>query len=114
MASTTGWPLRKIIAFVIVIVLLLGVAGYVGYDKFLRELPRPHFASDEEHFLYGSIGTETLTGVPYWIWLVLPRLFPAYLPGPGGCAWLAIPWQEGRERRVGFRKVQAGFPRGAV
>jgi hypothetical protein len=91
MATTTGWPWRKIIAFVIVIVLLLAVAGYVGYDKFLRELPPPHFASDEEHFLYGSIGTETLTGVPYWIWLVLPRLFPEYLPGPGGYGslWLS-------------------------
>jgi len=91
MATTIGWPYGKIIAFVIVIVLLLAVAGYVSYNKFLRQLPPPHFASDEEHFLYGSIGTETLTGVPYWIWLVLPRLFPEYLPGPGGYGslWLS-------------------------
>jgi hypothetical protein len=111
MATTTGWPWRKIIAVLIVIVLLLAVAGYVGYDKFLRELPPPHFASDEEHFLYGSIGTETLTGVPYWIWLVLPRLFPEYLPGPGGYASLGIPWQEGHEMPIGFTKVTVGFPR---
>src|SRR2546430_16378368 len=102
MASTTGWPWRKIIAFVIVIVLLLGGAGYVGYDKFLRELPTPHFASDEEHVLYGSIGTETLTGVPYLIWLVLPPLFPEYPPWPGGCASPAIPVQEGHGRPNGF------------
>ena len=88
MVTPTGWPWRKITAVVIVVVLLL---ADVGYDKFLRELPPPHFASDEEHFLYGSIGTETLTGVPYWIWLVLPRLFPEYLPGPGGYASLGLP-----------------------
>jgi RoxA-like, cytochrome c-like len=111
MATTTGWPWRKITAFLIVIVLLLAVVGYVSYDKFLRELPAPHFASDEEHFLYGSIGTESLTGVPYWIWLVLPRLFPEYLPGPGGYASLGIPWQEGHEMPTGFAKVTVGFPR---
>ena len=111
MATTTGWPWGKIIAVLIVFVLLAAVAGYVGYDKFLRERPPPHFASDEEHFLYGSIGTETLTGVPYWIWLVLPRLFPEYLPGPGGYASLGIPWQEGQEMPIGFTKVTVGFPR---
>ena len=111
MATTTGWPRRKTIAALIALVLLLAVAGYLGYDKFLRELPPPHFASDEEHFLYGSIGTESLTGVPYWIWLVLPRLFPEYLPGPGGYASLGVPWQEGHEMPVGFSKVTVGFPR---
>jgi cytochrome c2 len=111
MATTTGWPWRKITAVLIVFVLLVAVVGYVGYDKFLRELPPPHFASDEEHFLYGSIGNESLTGVPYWIWLVLPRLFPEYLPGPGGYASLGIPWQEGHEMPIGFTKVTVGFPR---
>jgi hypothetical protein len=111
MATTTGWPWRTITAFLIFFVLLLAVVGYVGYDKFFRELPPPHFASDEEHFLYGSIGTESLTGIPYWIWLVLPRLFPEYLPGPGGYASLGFPWQEGHEMPVGFTKVTVGYPR---
>ena len=42
---------------------------------------RRYFASDEDHFLFGSIGTEAAEGVPYWIWLVLPRVFPDLLPG---------------------------------
>ncbi len=28
------------------------------YDRFFREQPAPFFASDEDHFLFGSIGTE--------------------------------------------------------
>ena len=51
---------------------------------------RRYFASDEDHFLFGSIGTEASEGVPYWIWLVLPRIFPDLLPGPGGYASLGI------------------------
>ena len=38
--------------------------------------------SMDEYFRYGSIGTEQAQGVPYWIWLVLPRLFSEYLLAP--------------------------------
>jgi len=38
----------------------------------------------EEFFKYGSIGTEDAAGVPFWLWLILPKMFPEYLPGPGG------------------------------
>jgi hypothetical protein len=39
------------------------------------------YASAEEHFKYGSTGGERLSGFPYWIWQVMPALFPEYLPG---------------------------------
>ena len=39
-----------------------------------------------EHFKYGSVGIEPEEGLPYWIWQVLPRMFPDKLPGPGGYA----------------------------
>lgn len=36
---------------------------------------------DEEHFKYGSIGSDTLRqGFPYWIWKVLPIMFADALP----------------------------------
>ena len=73
--------------------------------------PAPAFASDEDHFLFGSIGAEERTGVPYWIWLVLPRIFPEHLPAPGGYAALGIPWKEGQEMPVGFSKVTDGDSR---
>ncbi|MBM80122.1 MAG: hypothetical protein CMJ78_05950 [Planctomycetaceae bacterium] len=45
-----------------------------------REVPQ-EFASAEDRFKYGSVGAEEDQGIPYWIWLVLPRIFPEYLPG---------------------------------
>ncbi len=35
----------------------------------------------EEHFKYGSTGGERESGIPIWIWKVLPKMFPEYLPG---------------------------------
>jgi mono/diheme cytochrome c family protein len=34
----------------------------------------------EEHFKYGSIGSESTSGMPYWLWKVLPVLFADKLP----------------------------------
>ena len=45
------------------IALLLAIGGWITYDRFFREEPPPYFASDEEHFLYGSVGTEAQQGV---------------------------------------------------
>ena len=52
------------------------IAMFALYDRLFRARPAPYFESDEQHFLYGSVGTESDTGIPYWIWLVLPRIFP--------------------------------------
>jgi mono/diheme cytochrome c family protein len=87
------------------------VGGVFAYVQFFRREPPPYFASDEDHFLFGSIGTEDPEGVPYWIWLVLPRIFPEYLPAPGGYAALGVLSKDGREMPVGFSKVRVGFER---
>ena len=90
---------------------LLVAGGIFTYVEFFREAPAPYFASDEEHFLYGSVGTEAQEGIPYWIWLVLPRIFPEYLPRPGGYAALGVLAYDGHEMPVGLSKVTVGFPR---
>lgn len=102
----------KIIAVLIVVVLLLAVVGYVGWRELFREEPQ-QLADDsvEEYFKYGSIGAEAENGLPYWIWLVLPKMFPEYLPAPGGYAGLGFPWEQGREMPVGFTKKTIGFER---
>src|SRR5215203_5118191 len=93
------------------LVLIAALAGLFVYNGFFREEPAPFFASDEEHFLYGSVGTEAEQGVPYLIWLVLPRIFPEYLPGPGGYASIGILSKDGHEMPIGLSKVTVGFPR---
>jgi len=105
--SRFGWIL-------IVLVMLAGAAGQQAYYRLDRVAPPPAFASAEDHFLYGSIGSEQERGVPYWIWLVLPRLFPQYLPGPGGYASIGIVTRDGHEMPVGLTKVEIGVPRVGV
>jgi mono/diheme cytochrome c family protein len=101
------------------VALALFVVGGVGaamfvYERFFREAPAPYFESDEDHFLFGSVGTEATDGLPYWIWLVLPRVFPDLLPAPGGYASLGILSKPGYEMPVGLSKVTIGFPRVAI
>lgn len=104
---------KIITTLVVVLVLLVGIVGYVGWYNLFREVPT-YYESAEDHFKYGSIGTEQQQGVPYWIWLVLPRIFPDKLPGPGGYTSLGITWEEGKEMPVGFSKKTIGFPRVSI
>jgi mono/diheme cytochrome c family protein len=93
-------------------IVLLGTAGaMLVYDRFFREEPAPYFASDEDHFLFGSIGTESAEGVPYWLWLVLPRVFPDLLKTPGGYASVGFLSKDGHDLPIGLSRVTVGFPR---
>jgi hypothetical protein len=107
----SGW--RKIKAIVLILVVLIGVGAFVGWYKFFREEPQPEWvtATPDMRFKYGSIGAEHDAGVPYWIWYVLPRMFPEKLPGPGGYAALGVAWEQGQEMPIGFTKKVIGFPR---
>jgi hypothetical protein len=101
---------RRTLAVVALLVVLLVVAGWY---KLFREIPQ-HFDSPEQQFKYGSIGAEQAEGMPYWIWLVLPRVFPDLLPAQGGYTSLGMLWEPGQETPVGFSKKTIGFPRVAL
>jgi hypothetical protein len=101
---------RVLLIISAVLLVLVGVLGFGAWYYLFREVPVT-FASDEEHFKYGSIGTENEEGIPYWIWLVLPRLFADKLPQAGGYASLGVVWEEGKETPVGFTKKTIGFER---
>lgn len=51
------------------------------FNRFSPNRPT-EYANDREHFLYGSIGSDISGGLPVKVMLVLPRMFPEYLP-PG-------------------------------
>ncbi len=61
---------------------LLAFLAIWAYVRFTRDEPVT-FASDEDHFKYGSTGGERDAGVPYWVWKALPSLFPEFLPDGG-------------------------------
>jgi len=102
---------RWIFTVVVVLAALVTTGAAVGWYKLLREVDQPPFASADERFKYGSLGGENEAGIPYWIFVVLPRMFPEYLPGPGGYASLGVAWEEGHELPIGFTKKTVGFPR---
>ncbi len=103
---------KKVVRVLVVLVILAVLVGVAGWFLLFREEPQ-QLADDsiEEYFKYGSIGTENAQGVPYWIWLVLPKMFPEHLPAPGGYAALGFPWEQGRPMPVGFTKKRIGFDR---
>jgi len=105
---------RKFLFRLLIVIVIAGaLIGLLGWYKLFRRVPNV-YASAEEHFKYGSVGAEEPAGVPYLIWLVLPRMFPEKLPGPGGYSALGAVWEEGRELPIGFTKMTIGFPRVAV
>ncbi|MBD2297728.1 cytochrome c [Nostoc sp. FACHB-190] len=59
------------------------------------------YADIQEHFKYGSIGSEAVNGVPYWIWKVLPELFPDKLPAKGYTS-LGFIQEKGKDLPIGF------------
>jgi hypothetical protein len=107
-------PRHRWLWLALTLLLVLGAAlAYLGWYRFLREEPQPAWvtATPEMRFKYGSIGAENDAGIPYWIFYVLPRVFPEKLPGAGGYASLGVAWEQGFELPVGFTKKTIGFPR---
>jgi len=105
------FPLRLTLA-VTTLAVVVAVGAFVWW-KLFRVVP-VEYADDVENFKYGSIGTNPSTGLPYYLWMVLPRVFPEYLPGNGGYASVGMTWEPGHETPVGFTKMTIGFPRIAV
>ncbi len=64
------------------------------------------YASDSEHFKYGSISSD-VGGIPYWIWLTMPEVCRAELPG--GYASLGVITEPGRRTPIGFSVRRVGF-----
>ena len=101
---------RRVRRWAVAAVAFIAVAGAAAWATFVREVDQ-HFASMEEAFKYGSIGAEKAAGIPYWVWLTLPRVFPEYLPGPGGYNSLGLHSERGKETPVGFSVKTVGFAR---
>jgi mono/diheme cytochrome c family protein len=108
--------MRKSLPWLAALVVVLGMGGWLAYDRFFR-WESPTYGSDLEHFKYGSIGNDSETGVPYLVWRVLPTVFPDLLPGAGGYGSLGLVWEKGHSEAdapIGFSKVRVGFERMAI
>ncbi len=91
-------------------VILLALGGLFTWEKFFRQ-EKQLFANEAEQFKYGSLGAEGDRGIPYFLWLVMPRVFSDLVPGAGGWRSFGVVWEEGQEMPVGFSKKTVGFAR---
>jgi mono/diheme cytochrome c family protein len=77
---------RRAATWTAVGLLVLTACGAAYLTRRLRDDRPVTYRANAEHFKYGSTGGERGFGlqfgfgVPYWIWIALPRLFPEYLP----------------------------------
>ena len=83
--------LARVAGLVLVATVCLRAAGPVRRDAV-------SFPDIVEHFKYGSIGAEEGSGIPYWIWRVMPDVCEQFLPKREGKGYERIGFvDEGRE-----------------
>src|SRR5438105_4465970 len=93
---------RRAGTVVLMVAFALGISASLLFWKFI-----PNAAVDyvqiTDHFKYGSIGSEPANGIPYWIWQVLPDMFPEKLPVSGkGYEGFGLIRESGMDRPIGF------------
>ena len=103
----------KVLRVAAVLVVFAVLVSITIWYKFYRVVSQPAWISSNQRdaFLYGSVDADQVSGLPYWIWLALPRMFPEYMPAPGGYSALGLSWEEGREMPVGLAKQRIGYVR---
>jgi hypothetical protein len=101
---------RAVLIFPVVVV---AAAAGTLWCTLYRVVEQPSWITSDQRdaYFYGSIGAGKTAGLPYWVWLAMPRIFPEHMPGPGGYAALGFSWEEGREMPVGFAKQRVGYIR---
>jgi mono/diheme cytochrome c family protein len=101
------------IGVVLVVALLIGA---VRAFMFFNVNDPETYEDVVEHYKYGSIGSEAAGGIPYWVWRVLPDLFPEYLPDKPGDGYerFGFVYEEGRDRPIGTSIRDAPIPLIAV
>ncbi len=106
--------MRRVGKTILIAVAILVVSiGFVVWYKIYRVQKQPAWiaANQRDTYFYGSVDARDTAGVPYWLWLAMPRIFPEHMPGLGGYASLGMSWEEGKEMPVGFAKQRVGYIR---
>ena len=106
--SRSGASRNAVLLTIAIVMVVAGVLFTIFNQVNRRDIP-VLYASDIEHFKYGSIGSDSRdgNGFPYWIWLTLPQVCPDLLPGGWGS--LGVVMEEGMNRPIGFSMRKTGF-----
>lgn len=104
----TRWRWLMVLAAGLVATALM---SFTTWYKLFREVPAAEYASDEENFKYGSIGTEDESGIPLYMWKVLPRVCPNLADGRGDYSAFGMIYEKGHDTPIGMSVKTIGFPR---
>src|ERR1700745_949140 len=78
---------RRLLLPLLILLALLLVLGLIAVGFALAAAERltrnrtEAFPDILTHFEHGSIGADQSSGIPFWVWKALPRLFPAEFDG---------------------------------
>jgi RoxA-like, cytochrome c-like len=64
---------------VLAVMIVLVTAGLYLVERFTRDSP-VSYTDETAFFERGSTGGERMDGIPYWIWIALPKIFPDKMP----------------------------------
>jgi hypothetical protein len=85
------------------VLITLVVVALAAFFLLLRPVSQPKTNDLAQVFNHGTIGNEETQGLPFWIWRVLPQIFPDYLPGnKDGYGTFGVFWAQGEPVPVGF------------
>lgn len=71
---------RLLVAGLILLAAIGVTLLYMRSEAWTRGTPVA-YEDEVDHFKYGSIGSEGSSGIPYWAWQALPRMFPEEFNG---------------------------------
>ena len=77
------WGLVFVILMLLLMLvgLVLAVVGIYGAIRLQTNKTETYLENPLVHFAHGSIGADEGSGLPYWVWKALPRLFPDQFNG---------------------------------
>ncbi|HEX9708808.1 MAG TPA: cytochrome c, partial [Candidatus Thermoplasmatota archaeon] len=99
-------PVRRRAALAAGAVAVLAPVGIVGWDQLARVKQVTAFEDAGMNFKYG--GLTTGPGLPYYLFAVLPDVFPDLIPGGGRFEAFGFV-DDGQELPVGFARQVVGF-----
>src|SRR5262249_50778483 len=91
------WQSPFVKASLAVVVIVGAIAGFVLWYYLMRAEPDFEGANAEEHFKHAPIGLSTESRLPYYIWQVLPTMFPEKMPRAGGWASFGFIFEPGQD-----------------
>ena len=113
---------RLAIRLLVTLVVIAAIGAALVWWKFLTGAPQS-LADDRARFHYGSLDSELVAGMPYPLFMILPRVFPdlvekyateGYGPqkaGYGGYGAFGLSWEEGQRLPIGLSIKQLGYER---